>query len=439
MSPVPGYSTVPMNDPEAASRNPLSRLLRSLGPGLITGASDDDPSGIGTYSQVGAQFGFGMLWTMLFSYPLMVAIQLVCARIGRVTGHGIAGNLQRHHSRALGLPLVLLLLVANTVNIGADLGAMGAAVRLLIGGHLAVYIVGFGVVSVLLQVFVPYHRYVRWLKWLTLALFSYVATAFAVPVPWGEVLHATLLPRVEWSAHSITAVVAVLGTTISPYLFFWQASQEVEDLRAAPDQSPLRRAPQQAPAQLERIGLDTWIGMGVSNLVAFFIILTTAVTLHRHGVTDIDSAARAAEALRPVAGSFAFELFAAGIVGTGLLAVPVLAGSAAYAVGESLHWRTGLERKPSRAKRFYGVIAASTLAGVVLNFAGVNPVKALFWTAVLNGVIAVPMLFVIIRMASRSEVMGEFVLSPRLKATSWLTAAVMTLCVVGMIATAAHG
>ena len=429
-----------MNDPAAAPRNPLSRLLRSLGPGLVTGASDDDPSGIGTYSQVGAQFGFGMLWTMLFSYPLMVAIQLVCARIGRVTGHGIAGNLQRHHSRALGLPLVALLLIANTVNIGADLGAMGAAVRLLIGGHLAVYIVGFGLLSVLLQVFVPYRRYVSWLKWLTLVLFAYVATAFAVPVPWGEVLQATLLPRLDLlSAHSITAVVAVLGTTISPYLFFWQASQEVEDLRAAPGQSPLRRAPQQATAQLERIGLDTWIGMGVSNLVAFFIILTTAITLHRHGVTDIDSAARAAEALKPLAGDFAFELFAVGIVGTGLLAVPVLAGSAAYAVGESMHWRTGLARRPSRAKRFYGVIAASTLAGVAINFAGVNPVKALFWTAVLNGVIAVPMLFVIIRMASRSDVMGEFVLSPRLKATSWLTAFVMTLCVVGMVATAAHG
>ncbi len=428
-----------MTDPQAAPRNPLRRMLRALGPGLITGASDDDPSGIGTYSQVGAQFGFGMLWTMLFSYPLMVAVQLASARIGRVTGHGIAGNLQRHHSRALGLPLVALLLVANTVNIGADLGAMGAAVRLLFGGHLAWYIVGFGVASMLLQVFVPYHRYVSLLKWLTLALFAYVATAFAVPVPWGEVLHSTLLPQVSLSSDSITALVAVLGTTISPYLFFWQASQEVEDLRAAPDQSPLRRAPQQAPAQLERIGLDTRIGMGVSNLVAFFIILTTAVTLHRHGVTDIDSAARAAEALRPVAGSFAFELFAVGIVGTGLLAVPVLAGSAAYAVGESLHWRTGLERRPSRAKRFYGVIAASTLTGVAINFAGINPVKALFWTAVLNGVIAVPMLFVIIRLASRRDVMGEFVLSPRLKAMSWLTTAVMTLCVVGMAVTSMRG
>ena len=417
------------------STNPFARFLRVLGPGLVTGASDDDPSGIGTYSQVGAQFGFGMLWTMLFSYPLMVSIQLISARIGRVTGHGIAGNLRRHYPRSLAYPLVLLLLVANTINIGADLGAMGAAVHLLLGGQVVWYTALFGVVSLLLQVFVPYSRYVRFLKWLTLALFAYVATAFTVAVPWGEVLLATLLPRVRLSSESITAVVAVLGTTISPYLFFWQASQEVEDLRAAPDESPLKQAPLQAPAQLERIELDTYVGMGMSNLVAFFIILTTAATLHLHGVTDIDTAARAAEALKPLAGEFAFVLFAAGIVGTGLLAVPVLAGSAAYAVGEALHWRTGLERKPTRAKRFYGVIAASTLAGVLMNFSDINPVKALFWTAVINGVIAVPILVAIILMASKPAVMGEFFLSARLKTVGWLTTAVMALSVSGMFIT----
>jgi NRAMP (natural resistance-associated macrophage protein)-like metal ion transporter len=415
-----------------ATSGRVGRLLRILGPGLVTGASDDDPSGIGTYSQVGAQFGFGMLWTMLFSYPLMVSIQLICARIGRVTGHGIAGNLRRHYPRWLLLPLMFLLVVANTINIGADLGAMGAALRLLIGGAPVWYTLLFGVGSLLLQVFVPYKRYVRILKWLTLAVFSYVATAFAVAIPWGEVALHTLLPSVSLSSEYIIAIVAVLGTTISPYLFFWQASQEVEELHAVAADKPLKVAPDQAVAQLERIELDTYVGMGISNLVAFFIILTTAVTLNRHGVHDIESAAQAAEALRPLAGEFAFVLFAAGIVGTGLLAVPVLAGSAAYGISEALAWKTGLERKPSGAKGFYGVIVAATITGVALNFTAINPVKALFWTAVINGVIALPILVVIMLMAVRPAVMGQFVVSTTLKTMGWITALVMALSVVGM-------
>ncbi len=410
-------------------------LAALIGPGLLTGASDDDPSGIGTYSQVGAQFGYGMLWTMLFSYPLMVAAQLVCARIGRVTGKGLAGNLREFYPRWALYPLVALLLAANTINIGADLGAMGAGVQFLAGGQAGWYTIAFGVSSVLLEVMVPYHRYVTVLKWLTLALFSYVATVFVVKIPWGQVLHDTFLPRISWTQDYITTIVAVFGTTISPYLFFWQASQEVEDLEACDEDKPLIEAPNQAGAQLHRIDVDTYLGMGASNVVAFFIILTTAATLHAHGVHDIESAAQTAQALKPLAGEFAFALFALGIVGTGLLAVPVLAGSAAYAVGETMQWRTGLERKPQLARGFYAVIAVATLVGTAMNFVDVNPIKALFWTAVINGVIAVPMLAAVMLLAARESTMGEFAISGRLKAMGWLTTAVMAACVVGMVAT----
>jgi NRAMP (natural resistance-associated macrophage protein)-like metal ion transporter len=403
-----------------------------LGPGLLTGASDDDPSGIGTYSQVGAQFGTGMLWTMVFSYPLMVAAQLVCARIGRVTGKGLAGNLRDLLPRWALLPLVALLLVANTINIGADLGAMGASVQMLAGGEAAWYTVAFGVVSVALEVFVPYHRYVGVLKWLTLALLAYVVAVFVVPIQWGSVLADTLLPHITFDKGMVTSIVAIFGTTISPYLFFWQASQEVEDIQACPADKPLLRAPRQAAAQLHRIGVDTYVGMGASNLVAFFIMLTTAATLHAHGVHDIDSAAQTAQALRPVAGPFAFALFALGIVGTGMLAVPVLAGASAYAVGEAMRWRTGLERKPARARGFYAVIAIATLAGTAMNFTHVNPIKALFWTAVINGVIAVPMLVAIMVVASRRSAMGRFAISGGLRAMGWLTTAVMAACALGM-------
>ena len=415
--------------PAAKKKKGLGALI---GPGLLTGASDDDPSGIGTYAQVGAQFGFGMLWTMLFTYPLMVAAQLVCARIGRVTGMGLAGNLREHYPRWALYPLVLLLLVANTINIGADLGAMGEGIHLLLPGHAAWYTVGFGVISAVLEVMVPYHRYVRVLKWLTLALLAYVATAFVVEIPWGRVARETFLPSLSFGKDYVTAIVAIFGTTISPYMFFWQASQEVEELDACAEEHALRDAPQQASAQLHRIGVDTYVGMGASNLVGFFIVLTTAATLHAHGVHDIQSAAQTAEALKPVAGPFAFALFALGVVGTGLLAVPVLAGSAAYAVGETMQWRTGLERKPARARGFYAVIAVATLAGTAMNFVHVNPIKALFWTAVINGVIAVPMLAAIMVLASRRSAMGRFAISGGLRAMGWLTTAAMAACVVGM-------
>ena len=411
-------------------------LAALVGPGLLTGASDDDPSGIGTYSQVGAQFGYGMLWTMLFSYPLMVAAQLICARIGRVTGKGLAGNLREHYPRWALYPLVLLLLVANTINIGADLGAMGEGIHLLLPGAAGWYTAAFGLGSVVLEVLVPYHRYVRVLKWLTLALFAYVATVFVVKVDWAQVLHATFLPRLSFDKAAVTAVVAIFGTTISPYLFFWQASQEVEDLDACDEDKPLLEAPQQAASQLHRIDIDTYLGMGASNIVAFFIILTTAATLHAHGVHDIESAAQTAQALKPVAGPFAFALFAMGIVGTGLLAVPVLAGSAAYAVGETMQWKSSLESKPNKARGFYAVIAIATLAGTAMNFVHVNPIKALFWTAVINGVIAVPMLAAVMLVAAKQKAMGEFAISGKLRAMGWLTTAVMAACVAGMAVTA---
>ena len=420
--------------PTSAGEQPdKSGLASIIGPGLLTGASDDDPSGIGTYAQVGAHFGFGMLWTMLFSYPLMVSVQLISARIGRVTGRGLAGNLRRHYPRTLLFPLVGLLLIANTINIGADLGAMGAAMQLLVGGHAGWYTALFGLLSAGLQVFVPYSRYVGWLKWLTLSLLAYVATVFIIEVPWPEVLRSTIRPQLQFSSDYLTSIVAVFGTTISPYLFFWQASQEVEELRAAPDEQPLKHAPHQAAGHLGRIELDTCLGMGVSNLVAYFIILTAAVTLYAHGVRDIESASQAAEALKPIAGDFAFAVFAGGIVGTGLLAVPVLSGSAAYALGEALAWRVGLEKKPGRARGFYAVIAIATLAGTAINFLHINPMKALFWTAVINGVIAVPILATMMLLAAKRSAMGEFVVSGKLQALGWLTTAVMAACAVAMV------
>jgi Mn2+/Fe2+ NRAMP family transporter len=420
--------------PGAAPVGQKTGLSALIGPGLLTGASDDDPSGIGTYSQVGAQFGTGMLWTLVYSYPLMVAAQLICARIGRVTGHGLAGNLRATLPRAGLLPLVLLLLAANTINIGADLGAMGAAVQLLAGGTAGWYTAGLGLLSVVLEVFVPYHRYVFVLRWLTLALLAYAAALFVVDVPWRRVLHDALVPGLGLHRSDATAVVAVLGTTISPYLFFWQASQEVEDLQAAQAEAPLLRAPRQARGQLHRIDVDTYLGMGVSNLVAFFIVLTTAATLHAHGAHDIESAAQAAQALRPIAGGFAAAVFAAGIVGTGLLAVPVLAGSAAYAVGETFRWPIGLERSPARARGFYAVITVATLAGTAMNFTDINPIKALYWSAVINGIAAVPILAAIMMLAARRAVMGPFAISGRLRAMGWLTTAAMAACVVGMFA-----
>ncbi len=408
---------------------------KKLGPGLITGAADDDPSGIATYSQAGAGFGYGMLWTILFTFPLMAGIQIVSARIGRVTGDGIAANIRKHYPRWLLYGLVGLLLVANAINIGADIGAMGAALQLLVGGPAQVYSVLFALISLVLQIFIPFPRYAPLLKLLTLALFAYVATVFVVKIPWLEVAWATLVPHPSFTAGYIVMVVAVFGTTISPYLFFWQASQEVEEQRALPGAEPLKVAPKQARANFLRIKIDTFVGMGVSNVVAFFIMLTAAITLHSHGVTEIQSSAEAAKALRPLAGEFAFVLFAAGIIGTGMLAVPVLGGSAAYAVAEAFRWRTGLGLPLVKARGFYAILSVSTLLGVALNFTSIDPIKALFWSAVINGVIAVPVMVVMMLMASNSEVMGQFVIGRRLKLLGWLATGVMALAVAGMMAT----
>jgi NRAMP (natural resistance-associated macrophage protein)-like metal ion transporter len=409
-------------------------LFKKLGPGLITGASDDDPSGIGTYSQAGAQFGYGMLWTMLFSYPLMAGIQETCADIGRVTGRGIAGNLRRYYPKWLMLTMVAMLATANTINLGADIGAMGDAVTLLTGGPRLVWAAILALFSLLLQVFVPYHKYVAFLKWSTFSLFAYVATVFVVHTDWSAALRRTVMPSLELNAESLTMIVAILGTTISPYLFFWQASEEVEDVQQSKEEKALKMHPEQAPYQLKRIGQDTYIGMGFSNLVAFFIMLAVASTLHSKGVTDIQSSSQAAQALRPLAGDLAFLLFTLGIVGTGLLALPVLAGSTAYAVGEALHWPCSLERQAKHAKGFYGVLGVAILIGLGLNFMGVNPMKALFWTAVINGVAAGPIMIMVMLMATNPKVMGEVPIRRRTRVLGWVATVVMLLAAVVMFA-----
>jgi NRAMP (natural resistance-associated macrophage protein)-like metal ion transporter len=411
------------------------KLLEIMGPGLITGASDDDPSGIATYSQAGAQYGVNLGWTLILTFPLMCAIQQISAQIGRVTGFGLGGNLRRQYPKVVLYGLVGLLLVANTINLGADLGAMAAALKLLIPAPLALYIAGFGVMSILLEVFIRYSRYVSILKWLSLSLFAYVATVFAVKVSWGDVAYHLVVPQISWNAAYLTVVVAVFGTTISPYLFFWQAGEEVEKEKEDPNAKPLKRAPGQAPRELQRIRYDTWIGMAFSNTIALCIVLTTAATLHAHGITNIQTSSQAAEALRPIAGRFAFTIFALGIIGTGLLALPVLAGSAAFAVGEALGWPVGLARKPKRAKAFYATIAAATVIGGLLNFSPLDPIKSLFWSAVINGVVAVPVMFMIMRLATSEKTMGRFRISRTLATFGWLATAVMTLAVVGMFAT----
>jgi NRAMP (natural resistance-associated macrophage protein)-like metal ion transporter len=411
------------------------KLRDVLGPGLITGASDDDPSGIATYSQAGAQFGFTLGWTLLLTYPLMCAIQMISAQIGRVTGHGLAENMRRHYPAPVLYLLVGLLLVANTINLGADLGAMAAALRLLIPGPAVLYIGGFAIVTVLLEVFTRYASYASVLRCLTLSLFAYVATVFVVGVPWLTVARYLVLPHLEFSGAYLTVVVAVFGTTISPYLFFWQAAEEVEEEKQDPEAKPLVKAPEQAPRQLARIQLDTLVGMGFSNIIALFIVLTTAATLNAHGVKDIQTSSQAAEALRPIAGEFAFVVFALGIIGTGMLAVPVLAGSAAYAVGEALRWRVGLAQKPERAKAFYGAIAVATFVGAALNFSPLDPIKALFWSAVINGVAAVPIMIMIMLLSARKAVMRQFTPGLVLSGLGWLATAVMAGAAIGMFAT----
>jgi NRAMP (natural resistance-associated macrophage protein)-like metal ion transporter len=410
-------------------------ILALFGPGLITGASDDDPSGIATYSQAGAQFGYATCWSMLFTWPLMAAIQEISARIGRVTGKGIAANLREHYSAALLRAIVGLLLVANFINLGADLGAMGDALRLLVGGPAGLYVVLFAAFCTTLEIYASYHRYVRVLKWMTLSLFAYVGTVLVVQVPWREVAYNTFVPTLSWSADYIVVIVGVLGTTISPYLFFWQASEEADQERLDPAEHPLTEAPEEAPDAIRRIEIDTYLGMGLSNLVALFIIITTAATLHANGVTDIQTSKQAAEALRPIAGEFAFIVFALGILGTGLLAVPVLAGSAAYALAEAMNWNIGLDRPPQEARRFYATIVAGTVVGIGVNFIDIDPMKALFWSAVINGVVAVPLMVVMMLMTMRPEVMGRFTLPRPLWVVGWLSTTAMAIAVVLMFAT----
>lgn len=410
-------------------------LFTRLGPGLITGASDDDPSGIATYAQAGAQFGLSMCWVMLFSFPLMSAIQEISARIGRVTGHGIAGNIRFHYPAWLLHGIVALLLIANIINLGADLGAMGDSLSLLIAGPAQLYVVCFATFCAVLEVFSSYERYVRVLKWTSVSLFAYVAVAFAVHVPWHLVLFHTFVPSFVWRKDYIVAIVAVLGTTITPYCFFWQSSQEAEDERIDPHGHTLLDAPDEAPAQLGRLRLDTYVGMGYSNLISLFIIVATAVTLNAHGITNITTSAQAVEALRPISGPFAALVFTAGIIGIGLLAVPVLAGSGAYALGEALGWPTGLGRRPLDAKAFYGAIVVSTLLGVAINFTRLDPIMALFWAAVLNGIVAVPLMVVMMVMARDPRVMGRFVLPRPLWAMGWICTLTMLAAVAIMFIT----
>jgi len=401
-------------------------FFAKLGPGLITGAADDDPSGIGTYSQVGAQFGYGLSWSLLFSLPFMTVIQDVAAQIGSVTGRGIAANLRRHYPRPLLWSAVSLLLAANVINLGADLSAMGAALQMLVGGSLVPYTIGFGLICVVLEIFLSYRQYAAVLKFTTLSLFAYVAVVFAVHLPWASALRGVFVPHVEWTAAFATGFVAILGTTISPYLFFWQAAQEIEEGRRH-HTKPLYAAPRRAGPEMKRIRQDTLIGMCFSNLVAIFIVWAAAATLNANGVTKIETASQAAQALEPVAGRFAFLLFALGIIGTGLLAVPVLAGSVAYAIAEMLGRPASLDSKPLKARVFYGAIAATTLAGALLQSVGVNPVQALYWSAVVNGVLAAPLMALMMLIVTNRRAMGHLTLSRGGALLGWAATAIMAL------------
>ncbi len=412
------------------------RLFRMFGPGLVTGAADDDPSGIATYSQGGAQFGYALSWTMFLTTPFMIAIQMVTARIGAVTGRGLAANLAKGMPAAALYLMVGLLLIANTLNIAADIAAMGDALRLVAGGSMLIYVVLFGAGCLGAEILLPYHTYSKYLKLLTLVLFAYVAAAFSVRIPWGEVLTATFIPQVSWDYDFMLTLVAIFGTTISPYMFFWQASHEVEERKlrtnpgASAGASTRKRLAQRDAA---RIRFDTATGMIYSNLIGFFIIVTTAATLHVHGITQINTAEQAAEALRPLAGPLTFLLFSLGIIGTGLLAVPVLAGSAGYAVAESLGWRSSLEMPARRAPGFYMIVSAATLAGLATALTEFNPIRMLFWSAVVNGVVAVPLMAAMMLVVGNRTIMGAFAASRLLMIFGWAATALMTVVVAAML------
>jgi NRAMP (natural resistance-associated macrophage protein)-like metal ion transporter len=421
---------------DEAERPSRFRLFKLIGPGVVTGAADDDPSGIGTYSQAGAQLGFAISWTMLLAFPLMVAIQEISARIGRTTGKGIASNIRAHYPAWLLYVLVALLFGANVVNIGADLAAMGDALKLLVGGPGLVYVIVLGVICASAQIFMDYENYARVLKWSCLVLFSYVAALLTVKVPWGQALKGLFVPTISWTSDYFTTLVAIAGTTISPYLFFWQAAQEAEDVRVVPERAPLTRRRWQAPYAFARIRADTAMGMGFSNVIAIAIIMMTAATLHAHGVTNVQSSGQAAQALQPIAGPFAYIVFTIGIVGTGLLAVPVLAGASAYGVAEAAGWRVGLARQPKEAVAFYVTLALAMLIGVGINFTPIDPISALYWSAVINGIVAVPIMILLMLMTMRRRVMGEFTIGGGLKTLGWAATVAMLGSVVGMVVTA---
>ena len=398
------------------------RFLKNLGPGFVTGASDDDPSGIATYAQAGASFGFSMLWSILFTLPLMIAVQEMSARIALVTGKGLMQSIRRRHGKSMVIGITCLLFIANTINIGADLGMMASAAQIFWRLPFAFWLLLAAVAILALEIFTSYATYARYLKWLTLSLFAYIAAAFFIRIHWGAAWRATMIPHLQWSSNYFLILVALLGTTISPYLFFWQANQEVEEEKANGDISAC------SPAKLRRMRFDVGIGMVFSNVVSWFIILTTAAALFFSlGATDITSADQAARALIPFAGSFASALFALGIIGTGLLTIPILSGTAAYAFSETFGLREGLSKKWWQAKAFYGIIIISVLIGGAMNFLGIPPFRALIYSAVVNAFIAPPILWMLIRLGSDKNVMGECVNGIWAKFFGWLTLIIMTV------------
>ncbi len=430
--PTAGEET--LEEAMALETNPAKRLFLILGPGVVTGASDDDPSGIGTYSVTGAQFGYATLWTALFCFPLMTATQIICSRVGQVSGHGVAGVLRRHYPRWLLYPAVGALLVANTLNAGADIGAISAAINLLVPIPIAAMIVPIAVAIVVLQIFGSYRLIANVFKWLALALLAYVAAALFARPSAVDVLRHTFVPTIRLNSDFIAVLVAILGTTISPYLWFWQASQEVEE-QISMGRTTIAKRRGATEAEKKYSAWDTIIGMAASQVVMYFVILTTAATLFTAGKTDIASAADAAAALRPLAGSGATVLFAVGLIGVGVLAVPILTGSGAYAVSEAFGWKYGLDRKPARAKQFYAVIALSSGVGMLINFVGINPIDALFWTAVINGVLAPPLLALVMHIANNDKVMGQDRPGFLVSSLGWLTVAIMSVAAVAFFFT----
>ena len=412
-------------------QNPVDAFFSSLGPGLITGAADDDPSGISTYSVAGAAMGYGLLWTALVSFPLMVAVQMMCGRLGMVTGWGLAGVIRRHFPRWVLWSSCALLITANVINIGADLGGMGAAAEMVTGISALIWTPTFTILIVSFLFWSSYKRIARVFKWTTFVLLSYVGAAFFAHVDWHAALMATLIPRLTWSRGNIALLLGILGTTISPYLFFWQAAQEVEEERAQ-GRTPAQRKGAR-DSELRRLHLDTFAGMFASNFIMYFIILTTAATLHAHGQTQVQTARQAAEALLPLAGKATYALFTLGLIGTGMLGVPVLAGSCAYALAEAAAWRGSLEQKPRRARKFYGVLAAAMLLGTVINYAGFDVIKMLFWTAVINGALAPPLILLVVLLTSNREVMGDRVNPPVLRILGWITFVLMSVATLALL------